>query len=144
MSFPKKFYIRESSGQMKYLNYLFNFDDFKPEYSLRYTFSLIPSEEGYFICDASGFMCARYDSSQEKIENLNLDDMSKIDDEDSILWLIDENSDGTIVIKNKKNPDLVWTSYKELLPFSRVVVAPTDSGDVNQLLRIEAATDTSS
>ncbi len=30
MSIPEKFYIRESSEQMKYLNYLFNFDELTP------------------------------------------------------------------------------------------------------------------
>ncbi|ARF52224.1 hypothetical protein [Pantoea stewartii] len=139
MSIPEKFYIRESSEQMKYLNYLFNFDELTPSSSGIHTFTLVPSEDGYFICGFGGLMCARYDSTQEKIVNLSLADKSKITDEDSALWLIDENSDGTVTIRNKKNPDLVWTSFRGELPFRRAVVAPAKSGDVNQLLRIEAA-----
>ncbi|MFC7506761.1 hypothetical protein ACFQUX_04160 [Pantoea stewartii] len=102
MSIPEKFYIRESSEQMKYLNYLFNFDELTPSSSGIHTFTLVPSEDGYFICGFGGLMCARYDSTQEKIVNLSLADKSKITDEDSALWLIDENSDGTVTIRNKK------------------------------------------
>ncbi|WP_392336385.1 hypothetical protein [Pantoea stewartii] len=103
MSIPEKFYIRESSEQMKYLNYLFNFDELTPSSSGIHTFTLVPSEDGYFICGFGGLMCARYDSTQEKIVNLSLADKSKITDEDSALWLIDENSDGTVTIRNKKS-----------------------------------------
>lgn len=135
----KGFYIRQPGGEMKYLNYLFNFDEFKPESSLIYTFRLIPGSGGNFICDNSGLMCANYDSTREKLTNLNLVNKNTLTDEDSALWLVHENSDGTVTIRNKKYQDVVWTSFKGNLPFSRAVVEPLKSGDTNQTFRFETA-----
>lgn len=139
MSIPEYFFITESSGQMNYLNQLFNFEEFKPDSSGLYTFRLIQSEKGSFISNKFGYMYATYDSLQDKIVNLNLVDKDKIVDEDSALWLINENNDGTVIIRNRKNPDLAWASFQGEFPFSRAVVTQVDTGDANQLLRIIAA-----